>query len=721
MKQSALSARSIAEHATPAESTSPRWVVLGGGRVGRGFLTFIANKLDLSTTLVVAGEQTPPPLVDDYNNLNSNGAGYRVRIGDSEHQLNNYRFHTVLDTDAIVSDVASPYTEILSSSVGLSRLEQLLPVVVRGLSLRKAGQPLTILICENGRLPNGLTPAAHFLNRLEMLGGRKLTASVDVVSGVVDCTIPMLPQKADQVLLCGPGHLYTDNSLRGDHRLRKFSEYVRFCDDMKALHTLKLYCHNTLHCLLSVFGHFLGKKHVDEVARQDELLLTTISASLASAVKQECSLETRQELAGRTVDEFANVALLNLRTAIGTAFDSVNRALSKLCDGSYFCDGRLAGPLLALGLCDDPSNEQHRQLIHAVSLALYLYVRNIQYARDSLPFLGVPSYLRDGGPVATLDLIRVGTFDGSLLDPKRVSQPIMEVFARDCLELERSVNHRAWTTAQLADFLDRPIQKKLKVVPKFVPPSQIRCVVFDMDEGLVATESLLYQVTRELILEHSEKKVDLKQDEYAEHVGQSEVDFFAQMIRRHNLRDTDAETLVQEREKRYSERLEKANAGDLVKPGFQRMLDGLADKGVTLCIYSNASSSRMRITLDRAELLSYFQRLVSATDKGMAAKPDPKMLEAILDQYNLTPDNCLVVESSLVGVDAAVSAGCFCILLVHDFTSPDPEQIERKGVEVLESSQRLLRWFERYVLLDTGRRTGRGRRTTFSGTLPLGS
>lgn len=54
---------------------------------------------------------------------------------------------------------------------------------------------------------------------------------------------------------------------------------------------------------------------------------------------------------------------------------------------------------------------------------------------------------------------------------------------------------------------------------------------------------------------------------------------------------------------------------------------------------------------------------LAGDDVGDAKKPDPTIYKVALDRLDITdPSNVLVIEDSTIGVNAAIAAGCRCLV-----------------------------------------------------------
>jgi beta-phosphoglucomutase-like phosphatase (HAD superfamily) len=66
--------------------------------------------------------------------------------------------------------------------------------------------------------------------------------------------------------------------------------------------------------------------------------------------------------------------------------------------------------------------------------------------------------------------------------------------------------------------------------------------------------------------------------------------------------------------------------------------------------------------LSAHDLIRYFDLLVSGAN--LPAKPNPAVFLAAAEQLNQLPENCLVIEDSAAGVEAARKAGMTCIAVM---------------------------------------------------------
>ncbi|MEU9481971.1 HAD family hydrolase [Streptomyces sp. NPDC048191] len=103
--------------------------------------------------------------------------------------------------------------------------------------------------------------------------------------------------------------------------------------------------------------------------------------------------------------------------------------------------------------------------------------------------------------------------------------------------------------------------------------------------------------------------------------------------------------------------------------GVTGVLEKLAADGVPYCVASSGSHARIRVGHRTTGLDQWFapERVFSSEDVGRG-KPAPDLFLYAAERMGVTPERCLVVEDSPLGVQAAVAAG----MTVYGFTAMTP-------------------------------------------------
>jgi HAD superfamily hydrolase (TIGR01509 family) len=175
-------------------------------------------------------------------------------------------------------------------------------------------------------------------------------------------------------------------------------------------------------------------------------------------------------------------------------------------------------------------------------------------------------------------------------------------------------------------------------------------VIFDCDGVLVDSELLSNQALREVLAEIG---VTLTLEEtMAEFMGRSR----AHMLRR--TQELLGEPLPYDFGEHYDARRDAAFWQHLEPvEGIEAALDELYDRQIATCVASSGDHEKMRMTLGMTGLYERFEgRIYSATEVANG-KPAPDLFLHAATKEGFAPEDCVVVEDSPVGVEAARAAG----------------------------------------------------------------
>ncbi|MDQ1832058.1 HAD family hydrolase [Massilia scottii] len=185
----------------------------------------------------------------------------------------------------------------------------------------------------------------------------------------------------------------------------------------------------------------------------------------------------------------------------------------------------------------------------------------------------------------------------------------------------------------------------------------IKGILWDNDGVLVDTEHLFYAVNRELFLEHQ--------------IALSEEDFFAWFLADNigawhlmAARGATADQIGErrdERNRRYGARL-RSETG-LAMQHIDSVLSRGASR-VPMGVVTSARRADFDIIHAGLDLMRHFRFALTAEDYRHS-KPSPEPYLAGLDKLGVAAADCLAVEDSPRGLQAARAAGIECIVLRH--------------------------------------------------------
>lgn len=180
-----------------------------------------------------------------------------------------------------------------------------------------------------------------------------------------------------------------------------------------------------------------------------------------------------------------------------------------------------------------------------------------------------------------------------------------------------------------------------------------KCIIFDLDGTLVDSEPLCNRAFKDLIptLQLSEAEL------ISRFRGKKLAKIFAEL---EALIDA---PLPSGFEVSYRAQVEKNFTSSLEAfPGVSTALQSL---DLPVCIASSGPQAKIRSALAKTRLTEFFEdRIFSSYDVGHW-KPDPGLFLHAAEKMDVSPENCVVVEDSAVGISAALSAGMVPLHFCH--------------------------------------------------------
>ena len=117
------------------------------------------------------------------------------------------------------------------------------------------------------------------------------------------------------------------------------------------------------------------------------------------------------------------------------------------------------------------------------------------------------------------------------------------------------------------------------------------------------------------------------------------------------------------------------------KPDADRFLRYLKEKGFHLAIATTTRRKNMEIyrTKNRnirakAPIDEYFSPVYCRED-AQQIKPHPEIYLRVMQEAGVRPEECLIFEDSLIGLEAAVNAGMPSVAVYDRYSDPDREKI----------------------------------------------
>lgn len=185
----------------------------------------------------------------------------------------------------------------------------------------------------------------------------------------------------------------------------------------------------------------------------------------------------------------------------------------------------------------------------------------------------------------------------------------------------------------------------------------IKAIFWDNDGVLVDTERLYFQATQEIMAAAGRPLTQADYIEYFLRQGSGAWHLLA------GISSDDVARLRQARNDRYSDLLrQEARAID----GVSDVLEQLHGK-YTMGIVTSSRRDHFDLIHARCDLLKYFD-FVLTSDELPRVKPHPDPYLMAVARSGLTPGECVAVEDSERGLEAASAAGIRCIVIPTPLT-----------------------------------------------------
>jgi len=183
----------------------------------------------------------------------------------------------------------------------------------------------------------------------------------------------------------------------------------------------------------------------------------------------------------------------------------------------------------------------------------------------------------------------------------------------------------------------------------------INTVIFDMDGVIVDTEP----VHRYAYFKHFDELNVLVTDEmFATYTGNSTRNVFQK------LKDTfeinhEVEDLIQRKRAIFNDAFDTKEDLFLIE-GVENLIQTLHANKFELIVASSASKVTIERVFKRFHLHQYFSHIVSGEDFPKS-KPHPAIFEHAASLSKFPKNECIVIEDSWNGIEAAVGAEIFCV------------------------------------------------------------
>ena len=194
-------------------------------------------------------------------------------------------------------------------------------------------------------------------------------------------------------------------------------------------------------------------------------------------------------------------------------------------------------------------------------------------------------------------------------------------------------------------------------------------IIFDCDGVLVNSEPIASRIFHEIITEIG---LNISLEETVRHFeGLSDQDSIR--IIEEKLRRPVPDSFMENHDKRLFEALSRE-----LDP-IQNISIALEKISIPICVASSGPYAKIRLSLGVTQLLPKFEGRIFSAVEVSRGKPFPDLFLHAADKMGVSPQNSIVVEDSVYGVQAGVAAG-MAVLGYAERT--DPEVLRKAGATI---------------------------------------
>ncbi len=194
----------------------------------------------------------------------------------------------------------------------------------------------------------------------------------------------------------------------------------------------------------------------------------------------------------------------------------------------------------------------------------------------------------------------------------------------------------------------------------------IKAVIFDLDGVLVTTDVLHFKAWKELAEELG--IMNFTKADNARQRGVSRMASLEVVLEKSDKVYTEEEKIAfaEKKNTNYVKSLDTLSESDVL-PGVDKFLKFLKEKGIKTAVGS--ASKNAPLILDKTKLLNEFDAISSGLDTTRS-KPDPEVFLIAAKKVDVEPCDCLVVEDSDAGIEAAKAGGMLALAVGEAKNNP---------------------------------------------------
>ena len=210
----------------------------------------------------------------------------------------------------------------------------------------------------------------------------------------------------------------------------------------------------------------------------------------------------------------------------------------------------------------------------------------------------------------------------------------------------------------------------------------IKGVVFDLDGVMIDSEAISIEVWRNILNRHN---ASISDEDYGKIIGMASIPATEFIIKQSGVKLNTMEML----KRHWDDLITAIQNHGVAEAGLFNILDHFAALSLPLAVASNSPSNYVHSTLKALGVADRFKS-VTCADEISHSKPHPEIYLKAAESIDIPPEQCLAIEDSPVGLQAALAAGMRCIIIQNGhIKNPDYTGAYSQHSSLLEFSNNL--------------------------------
>lgn len=231
-----------------------------------------------------------------------------------------------------------------------------------------------------------------------------------------------------------------------------------------------------------------------------------------------------------------------------------------------------------------------------------------------------------------------------------------------------------------------------------------KVIIFDLDGTLIDSIGVWNDIDRELIeelgtIEFDNVNIGKQRDTKLKEFSKSEdmyLDYCGFLKEKYGFKESKEEA------KRIRYEIAKKHLRTKIdyKKDAEKVIKYLKEKGFILAIATTTNEHTIQSykyenmnIINKANLNDYFS-LIYSKSAVKELKPNPEVHEKIMKELNVKPEDCLIIEDSLIGVEAANNAGIEVVSLYDKYSDEDRDEINRLSEYQFNNFDEILKYIK---------------------------